>query len=533
MALYHTHRPQKFTEVVGQSHVTKTISNQVMANTISHAYLFSGARGIGKTTIARILAMAVNCEKRKENESEPCNDCDSCVDIKNSRAIDIIEIDAASHTGVDNVRENIIDNAQFKPTKSKYKVFIIDEVHMLSTSAFNALLKTLEEPPEHVIFVLATTELHKIPETIISRCQRFNFHKVPYDELAAHLKNISKKEGVKIDKDVVERIINKSDGCVRDAVSLLDQIMATGEKNISTDIAALVLPISNVEDVYDFLEILINKRIGDGLELINRQVQEGVNIKQFFHDLIELLRVMVIAKHNIKMQSIGLDLSKTVLKKIKELSTMIDDSELVKIIDMAIARKNNISSSPLPQLPLELLLLDRAAENQPEENLDKKDDNTDENNKKDSKDANSEKEELSTNNDNPNNSVKNTIEDKELTSNKKSTKTNLDLDKVVKKWKELIIQTESESPSLAIVLKNCTPKAVTDNNIKLSTAFAIYKDKLDSGSFCESVRTKLGKLLDCEICFEVEMDSPEDSLKSNDNNDEIHKLAAAFGGEVV
>ena len=185
--IYRKYRPQKFSEVTGQEHIIKTIAGEIASGQIAHAYLFSGPRGTGKTTTARLLAKALNCEKRSEGNSEPCDNCLSCEEITGNRSIDVIEIDAASHTGVDNVRENIIDNAQFKPTKSKYKIFIIDEVHMLSTSAFNALLKTLEEPPAHVIFILATTELHKLPSTIISRCQRFNFHKIPTEQMRARL----------------------------------------------------------------------------------------------------------------------------------------------------------------------------------------------------------------------------------------------------------------------------------------------------------------------------------------------------------
>ena len=210
MALYLKYRPQDFSSIIGQEHIVKTISNQIIHNKINHAYLFSGPRGVGKTTLARVIAKAVNCENRQDKNFDPCNQCSSCQEITHSRAIDVIEIDAASHTGVDNVKENIIDNVQFKPTKSKYKVFIIDEVHMLSTSAFNALLKTLEEPPEHIIFILATTELHKLPATIISRCQRFAFKKIPHETMNKHLENIAKAEKIKITKEVLERIINNS-----------------------------------------------------------------------------------------------------------------------------------------------------------------------------------------------------------------------------------------------------------------------------------------------------------------------------------
>ena len=204
--LYRKYRPQKFAQVTGQEHIITTIVNEIATGQVAHAYLFSGPRGTGKTTTARLLAKAVNCETRANGASEPCDTCLSCVEISAGRNIDVIEIDAASHTGVDNVRENIIDNAQFKPTKSKWKVFIIDEVHMLSTSAFNALLKTLEEPPAHVIFILATTELHKLPLTIISRCQRFNFHKIPLEQMRARLQELASSEEVKIDDEVMESV---------------------------------------------------------------------------------------------------------------------------------------------------------------------------------------------------------------------------------------------------------------------------------------------------------------------------------------
>ena len=201
LALYRKYRPQIFAELVGQNHIKTTLQNELATGKVAHAYLFSGPRGLGKTTVARLLAKAVNCLKRQAGESEPCNQCDACKEIVDNRSLDVIEIDAASNTGVDNVRENIIGNSRFTPTSRKYKVFIIDEVHMLSLSAFNALLKTLEEPPPYAIFILATTEIHRVPPTIISRCQRFDFRKVGLADVVERLNKIVNAEKRKVDQE--------------------------------------------------------------------------------------------------------------------------------------------------------------------------------------------------------------------------------------------------------------------------------------------------------------------------------------------
>ncbi|PIT86184.1 MAG: DNA polymerase III subunit gamma/tau, partial [Candidatus Magasanikbacteria bacterium CG10_big_fil_rev_8_21_14_0_10_43_6] len=354
MALYHTHRPQDFGSVVGQEHIVKTLSNQILAGTVAHAYLFFGPRGIGKTTTARLLAKSMNCTERKKDSAEPCNACASCLEIGRGSALDVIEIDAASHTGVDNVRENIIDNAQFRPTKSAYKVFIIDEVHMLSTSAFNALLKTLEEPPQHVLFILATTELHKLPDTIVSRCQRFTFSKIPSDALKAHLAHIASSLGVTCEESVLNHIVQKSEGCARDAISLLEQVMATGEKHITAASAAFLLPPSAAEEVVALTTAIVHGETHTALQTIQHLYDQGFQFLQFTDDCIAFLRTLLIAQ--VTPQYIDtLALEAATKKSITELSSSLTQKKLIALIEAFFDARAQLRQTPMPQLPLEIL----------------------------------------------------------------------------------------------------------------------------------------------------------------------------------
>jgi DNA polymerase-3 subunit gamma/tau len=225
-------RPGNFDEVIGQEHISKTIKNAILENRIAHAYLFSGPRGCGKTTMARILAKALNCKEGPT--TDPCGVCENCVEIGKSSNIDVLEIDGASNNGVENIRE-LRENVKFTPSNSKYKIYIIDEAHQVSAQAFNALLKTLEEPPAHVIFILATTEQHKIPVTILSRCQRYRFKLIPSKEIASALKNIASKEGFEIEDEALSIVVGASGGSMRDALSLLDQAISSGSGKITGD----------------------------------------------------------------------------------------------------------------------------------------------------------------------------------------------------------------------------------------------------------------------------------------------------------
>ncbi|MDD4995398.1 MAG: DNA polymerase III subunit gamma/tau [Patescibacteria group bacterium] len=365
LTLYRKYRPQKFSEVTNQEHVKITLENQITMGQVAHAYLFAGPRGVGKTTLARILAKAVNCLERKDKESEPCNKCRSCEEIVANRAMDIVEIDAASHTGVENVRANIIENVRFSPVSLKHKVFIIDEAHMLSTSAFNALLKTLEEPPERVIFILATTEAHKIPSTIISRCQRFDFKKISVNEIAKRLEYIVAEEGIKVERPVLERIARLSEGCVRDSESLLAQILALDDKKISMEQAELVLPRTNFDQVIEFLSAVSRRDARSGVELVNRLAEDGVDMRQFSSECLEFMRNLLLAKIAGQNAELMAGWSTEIQNTINQILSAWTAADIARVIELMLVKQHDLKSASPAQLPLELFVIEAIGEEAP------------------------------------------------------------------------------------------------------------------------------------------------------------------------
>ena len=335
LALYRKYRPTNFNEVVGQDKVITVIKNEIINNRISHAYLFSGPRGTGKTTTAKIIAKLVNCTNPVNGEC--CNKCDNCLNFKNSS--DIVEIDAASNNGVDEIRE-LRDKVNLVPTNSKYKIYIIDEVHMLTTQAFNALLKTLEEPPAHVIFILATTEPHKIPLTVASRCQKFQFSKISNDEIVHRLSDIIKEENIKLDNEILLEIARLSDGGLRDAINMLDQLLAYKSENITLmDVYNINSCVSYI-DIYNFIN---NMMINNAIEIVNfieKIDSEGKNISKFIEELIVFLKDILLYK-SAKINSEIEDKN----TKIKELSDVLSENAIYNMIYSYNDTLNNIKLS--------------------------------------------------------------------------------------------------------------------------------------------------------------------------------------------
>ena len=335
LALYRKYRPTNFSEVVGQDKVITVIKNEIINNRISHAYLFSGPRGTGKTTTAKIIAKLVNCTNPVNGEC--CNKCDNCLNFKNSS--DIVEIDAASNNGVDEIRE-LRDKVNLVPTNSKYKIYIIDEVHMLTTQAFNALLKTLEEPPAHVIFILATTEPHKIPLTVASRCQKFQFSKISNDEIVHRLSDIIKEENIKLDNEILLEIARLSDGGLRDAINMLDQLLAYKSENITLmDVYNINSCVSYI-DIYNFINNMMNNNAIEIVNFIEKIDSEGKNISKFIEELIVFLKDILLYK-SAKINSEIEDKN----TKIKELSDVLGENAIYNMIYSYNDTLNNIKLS--------------------------------------------------------------------------------------------------------------------------------------------------------------------------------------------
>ena len=492
--LYRDYRPQSFSEVLGQNHIKITLQNEIKAGKLAQAFLFCGPRAVGKTTLARVLAKTVNCENRKEGESEPCNKCASCLSITQGKNLDVVEIDAASNTGVDNVRENIISFSRLTPTNSKFKVFIIDEVHMLSISAFNALLKIIEEPPAYVIFILCTTEIQKVPATIISRCERFDFKRISVSDIVKKLSLIAAKENIEIDTEVLEAVARRSGGHLRDAESLLGQIFALGGKKISLEDAELIIPHYNSHEAVDLLDYLSKKDAAKAIALINKLADSGVNLKNFTGELIALLRKMILNKVNASLtDNLGLNMGESLEIKISSILSNISWEQLLFFTKRFLEAYNDSKNSLISQLPLELAIVELcySANQAPPLSLSSPVVN--------------------------NNSVgaanKNTaaaikpIKKEEAGVKKNSDQViNLNQAEVLEKWPEFLIKIKKYYHSLSFVLQNCQPQEIKNNQLSLIFKYKFHHDRINDSSIKLIVETTLVEVFGVALSLNLIID---------------------------
>ncbi|HVN71035.1 MAG TPA: DNA polymerase III subunit gamma/tau [Desulfomonilia bacterium] len=343
-------RPQRFEDVIGQGHVTKVLCNAIELERLPHAFIFSGPRGVGKTSVARILAKAINCEKGLS--CSPCNTCSICEDITASRAVDVFEIDAATHTQVEKIRD-LIENSRYTPTIARYKTFIIDEVHMLSRSAFNALLKTLEEPPSHVIFILATTELAKVPVTVLSRCQRYDFRRIPVDDIVRRLTSVARQEQIPITDDALVTIALQADGSMRDAQGMLEHLSATDKGSIGVDLVEDALGLVGRSTMRDLVSAIIKKDAPGTLDVVDRVYRYGQDLNQLYRSLLEQFRNMMVLKAGYT----NVTLPDEEMTFLKDLMREISLEEIHRYLSVLIRSEEDMKYSSLTKITLETILL--------------------------------------------------------------------------------------------------------------------------------------------------------------------------------
>jgi DNA polymerase III subunit gamma/tau len=539
-ALYNKWRPQKWDEVVGQQHIVQTLRNAVVGGRVAHAYLFAGPRGIGKTTAARLLAKAVNC-LNPDPAARPCNECAHCVAVNQGRFLDLIEIDAASNTSVEDVRD-LRDKINFTPNQGQYKVYIIDEVHMLSTAAFNALLKTLEEPPAHAIFILATTEMHKIPATVLSRCQRHEFRRVPVDDIVGQLKRIVESEKLTAEPEALTLIARQSAGGMRDAISLLDQMASTGQE-ITLGLTQTVLGTATSQTVLALVAAVLDRQPAAGMDAIHTALDAGSDPRLLARQVVDYLRALLLMQMGNAAQ---VDLAADTRAQAEKHAKAFSSSDVLRMIKAFNAAATDLRGGWQPSLPLELALAEvmempaatpsapstPAKKTSAEETRAEKIVNKPEASPQSATASASAERSRSVQPSGTDRGVRKETE-KLAAQTAPESGSAVTLGRVVKVWKQVCAAVKPQSSSLNALLNSCKLLEVKDGVLMLGFASELLHSKADTPEQMEITRKAIAEILDVDVAVRCVVSNARQSAPPDVRTDGMVAAALKAGGEIV